>query len=36
LGSELAQPLVQDEPKTTAWFAIRLADGILDVLPDKL
>jgi quinol monooxygenase YgiN len=33
-----AQPLVQDEPKTTAWFAIRTDDGeygIFDVFPDN-
>jgi quinol monooxygenase YgiN len=33
-----AQPLVMDEPKTTAWFAIRTEDGeygIFDVFPDN-
>jgi quinol monooxygenase YgiN len=33
-----AQPIVQDEPETTAWFAIRLDDGqygIFDVFPDN-
>jgi quinol monooxygenase YgiN len=33
-----AQPMVQQEPKTTAWFAIRLNDGdygIFDVFPDN-
>jgi len=33
-----AQPLVQEEPKTTAWFAIHLDDGhygIFDVFPDN-
>jgi quinol monooxygenase YgiN len=33
-----AQPLVQQEPKTTAWFAIHLDDGeygIFDVFPDN-
>jgi quinol monooxygenase YgiN len=33
-----AQPLVQDEPGTTAWFAIHLDDGdygIFDVFPDN-
>jgi quinol monooxygenase YgiN len=32
-----AQPIVQEEPKTTAWFAIHLDDGdygIFDVFPD--
>jgi quinol monooxygenase YgiN len=32
-----AQPFVMDEPKTTAWFAIRTDDGeygIFDVFPD--
>lgn len=32
-----ALPLAQDEPDTTAWFAIRLAPstfGIFDVFPD--
>jgi len=32
-----AQPIVQDEPRTTAWFAIHLDDGeygIFDVFPD--
>jgi quinol monooxygenase YgiN len=35
---EGAQPLVEDEPKTIAWFALRLADGhygIFDVFPDN-
>ncbi len=33
-----AQPLVQQEPKTTAWFAIHLDDGdygIFDTFPDN-
>ncbi len=33
-----AHPLVQQEPKTTAWFALRFADGsygIFDVFPDQ-
>jgi quinol monooxygenase YgiN len=33
-----AQPMVQQEPKTTAWFAIHLDDGgygIFDVFPDN-
>lgn len=33
-----ALPLVEDEPKTTAWFAIHLDDdhyGIFDVFPDN-
>jgi quinol monooxygenase YgiN len=33
-----ARPMVQDEPKTTAWFALRLEDGtygIFDVFPDN-
>jgi quinol monooxygenase YgiN len=33
-----AQPLVMDEPKTTAWFAIHTDDGeygIFDVFPDN-
>jgi quinol monooxygenase YgiN len=33
-----AQPMVQQEPKTTAWFAIRLDNGdygIFDVFPDN-
>jgi quinol monooxygenase YgiN len=33
-----AQPIVEDEPETTAWFAIRLDDGqygIFDVFPDN-
>lgn len=33
-----ALPLVEEEPKTTAWFAIRLDDGaygIFDVFPDN-
>lgn len=33
-----AKSLVKDEPKTTAWFAIRLDDGnygIFDVFPDN-
>lgn len=32
-----AQPLVQDEPATTAWFAVRFGPtsfGIFDVFPD--
>lgn len=33
-----ARPMVMDEPKTTAWFAIRTEDGaygIFDVFPDS-
>lgn len=33
-----AQPMVQQEPKTTAWFAIHLEDGdygIVDTFPDN-
>jgi quinol monooxygenase YgiN len=33
-----AQPLVEQEPKTVAWFAVRLDDGhfgIFDVFPDN-
>lgn len=33
-----AQPLVMDEPKTTAWFSVHLDDGkygIFDVFPDN-
>lgn len=33
-----AQPLVMEEPNTTAWFAIRIEDGeygIFDVFPDS-
>ncbi|MBI4292938.1 MAG: hypothetical protein HY661_15815 [Betaproteobacteria bacterium] len=33
-----AQPMVEDEPETTAWFAIRLDDGkygIFDVFPNN-
>ena len=33
-----AQPIVEDEPETTAWFAIHLDDdhyGIFDVFPDN-
>jgi hypothetical protein len=35
---EGALPIVEDEPKTIAWFAIRLEDGhfgIFDVFPDN-
>jgi quinol monooxygenase YgiN len=39
LGSflESAQPLAEDEPDTTAWFAVRFGPstfGIFDVFPD--
>jgi quinol monooxygenase YgiN len=35
---ESAEPIVENEPETTAWFAIRLGPtsfGIFDVFPDE-